>query len=154
MGRMGEGAPVLVWKGYVIELPHPKKGGRKERYVRLNKIYENIHHELMAGDNLWRFEGEYEFGKVDAGIIDTLLDIYNHTSVIKWIPYGDLPAVAFWCIIDDVNPDSLDGIIKLDTMFLKLRSKYPVSKIPTMNMLYGCFMYNRIGIYGGEYGTV
>jgi len=149
MGRLGEGAPVLVWEGYTIELPKPRKGGRRERFVKINPVYENILGELISTENRWRFEGEYEFGYVDPGILDTLFDIYNKTATVKWIPHNDLPAVAFQCIIDDIEPDSLKGIIRLDTVKIKVKSKFLLTKIPTMNALYGCFRCNYIGVKEG-----
>lgn len=141
----GVGNPVIIYDGQRVDLPSPKKGGRKETFEPAWKTYENIDGEILTGtDHKWRFVGEYEFGKVGQSVIDALLSIYNRSLVVKLIPHSDIPIVAYQVIIEEINPDSLEGLIGVDTVKIKVKSQGLVSKIPTIDNMISSIQFNRI----------
>jgi len=141
----GVGNPVIIYGGQRVDLPSPKKGGRKETFEPAWKTYENIDGEILTGtDHKWRFVGEYEFGKVGQSVLDTLLSCYNRSLVVKLVPHSDVPIVAYQVIIEEINPDSLEGLIDVDTVKIKVKSKGLVSKIPTIDNMISSIQFNRI----------
>ena len=144
----GVGPPALVWENTVINLPKPKKGGRKERYEPLTKRYKNIDGEYIPGPQSWRFIGEYTFLKVAQNIIDTLIAIDNKTAVVKWIPHNDFPVIKYEVFLE-LYSDTIDGIIYLDTVKIKVTSLKPVYKKPSIDNMIGGVLFTRIGVIGG-----
>jgi len=144
---LGSEPPVLVYDERVVQLPTPARNGRKERYVPVGKVYENILGELVPRERKWRFEAEYEFGVMSEELVDLLLEVYNRSAVVKWIPHGDFPQVAHRCLLVEVEPRSVEGLVRFDTVRIKVRSKALLDKIPTVNALFGCFRFNMVGVY-------
>lgn len=145
MSYRGVGRPIIIYEGQTVNLPSPKKGGRKETYEPAWKTYENIDGEILTGTNhKWRFLGEYEFGKVEQSVLDTLISIYNKSIVVKFIPHSDVPAVAYQVIIEEIDPSALDGRIVVDTVKIKVKSKSLVSKIPTLDNMIGSIQFTKI----------
>jgi len=145
MSYRGVGNPAIIYEGERVDLPSPKKGGRKETYEPAWKTYENIDGEILSGTNhKWRFVGEYEFGKVEQSDLDTLLSIYNQSSVVKLIPHSDVPVVAYQVIIEEIDPSVIDGRINIDTVKIKVKSKSLVSKIPTLDNMVGSIQFTKV----------
>ncbi|MDD5231029.1 MAG: hypothetical protein PHC43_06830 [Candidatus Marinimicrobia bacterium] len=148
MSYRGVGNPAIIYEGKRVDLPSPKKGGRKESYEPAWKTYENIDGEILTGTNhKWRFVGEYEFGKVDQNVLDTLIEIYNKSLVVKLIPHSDVVVVAYRVIVEEINPEALDGRIGIDTVKIKVKSRELVSKIPTLDNMIKGYMFTRICRY-------
>jgi hypothetical protein len=145
MSYRGVGSPIIIFNGVQVNLPSPKKGGRKETYEPVWKTYENLDGEILTGTNhKWRFVGEYEFGKVEQSVLDTLISIYNQSIVVKFIPHSDVPAVAYQVIIEEIDPSALDGRIVVDTVKIKVKSKSLVSKIPTLDNMIGSIQFTKV----------
>lgn len=141
----GVANPAIVFEGQRVDLPNPKKDGRKEQYEPAWKTYENIDGEILTGTNhKWRFIAEYEFGKVEQNILDTLIAIYNRSLVVKLIPHSDVPQIAYWVIIEEIDPAALEGRINIDTVKIKVRGRNLVCKIPTQDNMYGIIQFNRV----------
>jgi|GEM_PF-2627995 len=144
MSYRGVGNPVIIYEGQRVDLPSPKKGGRKETYEPAWKTYENIDGEILTGTNhKWRFVGEYEFGKVDQNVLDTLIEVYNKSIVVKLIPHSDVAIVAYRVIIEEINPDTIEGLINIDTVRIKVKSRELVSKIPTLDNMIGGILFTK-----------
>lgn len=143
----GTGVPAIVYNGVITELPHPKMDGRESEYTPLSEPYENLDGDLIPPDpREWRFEAELNFVKLDTVVINKLIEIYNKTAVVKYVPHIDVPQIAYLVIVDEAKPS--DQVFK-DGFKLKVRSQKPVKKIPTIDNMISCFQYNRVIVYNG-----
>jgi hypothetical protein len=143
----GSGVPAIVYNKEVIVLPRPIVDGRDNPFTPITKVYENIDGQLVSDDKRkWRYEPKFEFAKVDQAVINTLLEIYNKTSVVKFIPHIDVPQIAYMVVLEKVDPS--DEVHK-DGLVLEMRSEKPVGKIPTIDNMISCFQFNRVISHGG-----
>jgi len=145
MSYRGVGNPVIIYNGQRVDLPNPKKGGRKERYEPAWKTFENIDGVILT-ENLhkWRFVAEYEFGNVVQNVLDTLIEIYNKSIAVKLIPHSDITMVAYQVIIEEISPETIDGLINIDTVKIKIKSREMVNKIYTIDNMIGGILFTRV----------
>jgi hypothetical protein len=143
----GTGVPAIVYKGEIIELPHPKADGRESNYEPLNEPYENLDGELVPPDpREWRYVAEYDFARLTTSVINKLTEIYNKTSAVKFVPHIDVPQIAYIVLLDEAKPS--DQVYK-DGFKLKMKSKKPVKKIPTIDNMISCFQFNHVIVFNG-----
>ncbi|MDZ7795514.1 MAG: hypothetical protein U5N56_00010 [Candidatus Marinimicrobia bacterium] len=143
----GSGVPAIVYNKTVIELPRPIMDGRENPFTPITEAYENIDGELVMSDKRqWRYEPKFEFAKVGNDIINWLMEIYNRTAVVKFVPHIDVPQVAFMVLLEVVDPS--DEVYK-DGLILEMRSEKPLGKIPTIDNMLSCFQFNRVISHGG-----
>ncbi|MDZ7821576.1 MAG: hypothetical protein U5N26_07050 [Candidatus Marinimicrobia bacterium] len=143
----GSGVPAIVYENEVIKLPRPIMDGRENPFTPITEAYENIDGELVMSDKRqWRYEPKFEFAKVDSDTINWLMEIYNKTAVVKFVPHIDVPQVAFMVLLEVVDPS--DEVYK-DGLILEMRSEKPLGKIPTIDNMLSCFLFNRVISHGG-----
>jgi len=140
----GSGPPAFRWNKQLWQLPRVLRNERKEKFEPLSKVYENIDEELIPGDPRFRFQAEYKFAPMSSSLVDVLVTIYNRGGTIRWIPHSDFSVVAYDAIIEDISPEPKDGLSVIDQVHLKIKSKKPVKKIPTVDNMLGCVLLTRV----------
>ena len=154
MAYTGSKGPVVVYYNDVtnmenpikVELPQVDKGKRQELYEDVSERYENINGSFISGPPQWRFKATYEFSNVVGSHIDTLIDIFNRSTITKLIPHKDFPMIAYNCVIDDLQVLPRDGYIMKDNVKIEFTSKDIVTKRPSIDNLIGCMFAYRIGV--------
>jgi hypothetical protein len=138
----GTEPPKMVYDSQVFNLPRPVKGGRKEEYEVLGKVYENIDGLKIAGEKKWRFKGAYEFPYNPTDnfkFVDAFVYAYNRTRTVKWVPHGDFIAIQYDVIIDKLSPEAHDGNVFFDKCIVEVSGVQPCYKIPSIDNMFGCF---------------
>jgi hypothetical protein len=164
MAYRGSGSPQVRKKNsdgtiqVSFDLPTPAKGGRKENWINVTDVHENIDGLLIAGAPKFRFEAEYEFGlvygrggdttDVAGGLIDKISEIYNDTVQMNLVPHKDMPFISYDCIVEELEIPKLDGIVHNNTLKIKFKGVKYVSAIPTIDNMLGCVFFNRL--FGAE----
>ena len=144
MAYRGSGVPQFGYNEASTDMPAPVKGGRNETFEVIQDIFENINNELLPGDKLLRFVGEYEFSEVPNATLELLIGIYNTRRVMKWAPHKDLALVAYVVIIEEFNIIPINGLIDYDGLKIKVKAVNPVTFIPSSNNLFALSNYPRV----------
>jgi len=143
----GTGVPAFAYNGNIIELPRPKAGGRDNNYSQIGESYESIDGQLIPPDpREWRYIAKFEFSKLSNDVINQIIEIYNKSATIKFIPHIDVPQIAYKVILEKVQPS--DEVYK-DGLVVEMKSQNVVRKIPTIDNMISCFQYNRVIVFNG-----
>ncbi len=143
----GTGVPQFGFSRVSYDMPIPDKGSRSEKFEPIQEIYENIRNELIVGDRKFRFVGEYEFSSVPSATVETLLNIYNTKSHMKWAPHKDLNKINYNVLIEELDVFPVNGLIDIDGVKIKVKSLFPISNVPSINTLYALTNYPRMVSY-------
>lgn len=144
----GQGPPQLVYvapsgRRTTITFPKPLKSGRNEVYKDETNLYKNIRGRTKSGEFLLRFQGEYNFGKVDQDMLDDLASVYNISREITWIPYSDYAIINYLCRIT-VFPRPHQGVTKRDSLVIRVEAVETTNKIPTADNMIALVTMGRI----------
>lgn len=135
---MGIKPPAYGVGGQFFELPAPGKGGREEKFTPVRKVWENVFGDLIPGERAYRFEGVYRWPKMDADIADAFIDAMNSGAIVRWVPHSDFPFIGWNCLVDNVSPLKVGGLVGVEGLEVKLRSVKLIPRIPTIdNMIQG-----------------
>jgi len=144
----GSGPPQLIYttpsgRRTTITFPKPLKGGRNEVYKDETNLYRNVKGRIKSGEFLLRFQGEYNFGKVDQDTLDDLAAVYNISREVVWIPYSDYAMINYLCRIT-VFPRPHRGTTKRDSLMVRVEAVAPTNKIPTADNMLAIVTMGRI----------
>ena len=136
MSYRGTGSPQFGTNALSYTLPKPVKGGRNEKFEPIQEVYENILHQLIPGERVLRFAGEYEFSIVPTATLNILVTAYNHGRIIMWAPHSDVNKIRYAVIVRDLNIVPVNGLIDYDGLTIKVESIDVTNMIPTSDNIF------------------
>ncbi len=136
MSYRGTGAPQFGTNALSYTLPKPVKGGRTEKFEPIQEVYENILHQLIPGERVLRFVGEYEFSTVPTATLNILVTAYNYGRMIMWAPHSDINKIRYAVIVKELNILPVNGLIDYDGLSLKVEAIDVTNMIPTSDNIF------------------
>jgi len=146
--HLGKKPPLIIWNGGEVQLPALSRGGRKEKFNPIGKVfYTNIHDERIFNPSLkYDFIAEYEWDRMDAEYTEILINIKNNADTINLYPNADVKAFRVPVVITDFQIPSSRGFSYMNGVIMKCAAVSPRKKIPSMNNLYVGKLPTRISI--------
>lgn len=118
----GTEPPKIIINGNSFTLPTPKSNGReREEQVEIRDEFTNPDGDTVRFIEGYKFNGEYDFGKVGQNLIDTLKNELNKSnSKCTFYPYSGQDYASFKCYAE-ISGYNVNGNVSLKGMRIRVK---------------------------------